>query len=80
MADFITITVKAARVNKGLHIHEVASHLGMSKATYVKKENGVTRFYADEMFALSKLLDIPILNFFELSCKNKKQNSKQSVS
>lgn len=69
------ITIKAARVNKGLSQQEVAKHLGMSLRAYQRKENGDVRIYADEIVALSVLLGVPVQNFFESQCRKKTRNT-----
>lgn len=69
------ITVKAARVNKGLSPQEVANHLGIAKRTYQRKENGEIRIYADEIVVLSRLLGVPVQNFFETQCRKKTQST-----
>jgi len=65
------ITIKAARVNKGLTRQEVADSLGISLRAYTRKENGEVRIYADEIVVLSKLLGVPVQNFFETQCRKK---------
>ncbi len=68
-----TITAKAARINAGLSTSDAAECLGISVAGYLKKENGQSRFYVDEMDKLSHLFGIPLSNFFETSCSKKKR-------
>lgn len=58
------ITPKGLRVSSGKTQVEVAKHLGLSVTQYKRKENGVTRFYADEIYELSLLYDVPITLFF----------------
>lgn len=67
------ISVKAARVNAKMGQKEVAEVLGLSVTGYQKKENGLSKFYADELALLSQLFDFPMLNFFEAGCRNKTQ-------
>jgi transcriptional regulator with XRE-family HTH domain len=62
------ISVKAARVNANKKAQEVAGILGVSLATYSRKENGHVRFYADEVAKLSQLFNVPYENFFEAVC------------
>ncbi len=64
------ITVKAARVNAGMQVKEVAAKLKLSVGGYSKKENGHARFYADELAKLSNLFQVPFENFFEAGCLN----------
>lgn len=68
------MTVKAARVNSGKTQIEVAQELGMSLVAYVRKENGHTRFYADEIFQLARIFKMKADNFFEVRCRKKTQN------
>jgi len=70
------ITVKAARINKGLYQQDVADHLGLSLNAYVRKENGLRRFYVDEIAKLSQLFGVSIVNFFEAQCHNKTREQK----
>lgn len=58
------ITPKGLRVSSGKTQTEVAKYLGLSVTQYKRKENGVTRFYADEIYNLSLLYDVPIALFF----------------
>jgi DNA-binding XRE family transcriptional regulator len=67
------ISVKAARVNAKMGQEEVAEALGLSVTGYRKKENGQSKFYADELATLSQLFSVPMLNFFEAGCRNKTQ-------
>lgn len=68
------ITVKAARVNTGMQIKEVAEVLNLSVGGYSKKENGHARFYIDEIAKLSQMFKVPFENFFEAECLNKTQS------
>lgn len=67
------ISVKAARVNAKISQEEAASALGLSLTGYCKKENGRTRFYADELSVLSRLFKTSILIFYESGCHDKTQ-------
>ncbi|GAC41684.1 helix-turn-helix domain-containing protein [Paenibacillus popilliae] len=62
------VTVKAARITSGIPAEEMAFRLGLSKTGYLRKENGKTRFYVDEIAKISLILGISIENFLELSC------------
>lgn len=59
------ITPKGLRVSADLTQQEVADHLDLSLTQYKRKENGHVRFYADEIYKLSKLYDVPVGIFFE---------------
>ena len=59
------ITPKGLRVSAGMTQNEVAEYLGLSTTQYKRKENNKVRFYADEIYKLSKLYDVPINIFFE---------------
>lgn len=65
------ISVKAARVNSGLSQKETAEMIGISLRSYVAKENGNRKFYADEIAQLSAIFQVPMQNFFEVSYRNK---------
>lgn len=67
------ITVKAARVNVGKSQKETAHYIGLSLTQYQRKENGIARFYADELAKLSVYFNVPMLNFFEAGCPKKTQ-------
>lgn len=69
------LTVKAARINAGLTQQEVADKLGLYLTAYVRKENGKTRFYVDEVAKLSMLFSVSIENFFETGCHEKTQTN-----
>ncbi|MNH86357.1 Helix-turn-helix domain protein [compost metagenome] len=65
------LTIKAARVNAGFSRKEVAERLDLSVNGYAKKENGVSKFYIDEVVVLSDLFKVDIQNFFEVECLKK---------
>jgi len=67
------ISVKAARVNAKKNQVTVAKELGISLTAYQRKENGQTKFYADELAKLSRLFGVGMLNFFEATCPQKTQ-------
>ena len=60
----IKITPKGLRVSAGLTQQQVADHLQLSLTQYKRKENQEVRFYADEIYSLSKLYDVPVSIFF----------------
>jgi len=60
----IRITPKGLRVSNGFKQEEVAEKLGLSLTQYRRKENGKVRFYADEIYQLSKLYNVPVSIFF----------------
>lgn len=59
------ITPKGLRVSADMTQQEVADYLGLSLTQYKRKENEHVRFYADEVYKLSKLFDVPVSIFFE---------------
>lgn len=61
----VKITPKGMRVSAGKTQKEVADYLGLSLTQYQRKENNHVRFYADEIYKLSKLYDVPVSVFFE---------------
>lgn len=67
-------TVKAARINfTKITQEDAANHLGISLTAYNRKENGKSKFYADELYKLSQLFGVSIDIFSELGCHNKTQ-------
>ncbi|MGM8215144.1 helix-turn-helix domain-containing protein [Bacillaceae bacterium W0354] len=60
----VKITPKGIRVSQGKTQEEVADYLGISLTQYRRKENNKVRFYADEIYKLSKLYDVPVSIFF----------------
>lgn len=58
------ITPKGLRVSYEKTQQEVADHLRLSITQYKRKENGHVRFYADEIYMLSKLYNVPVSIFF----------------
>lgn len=71
------MTVKVARVSCGYLQKEVADHLELSLNAYVKKENGKSRFYFDEITRISTLFGVPIQNFFDNQCLKKTRTLKK---
>ena len=64
------VTPKGLRVSTGKTQQEVADYLDLSLTQYQRKENGHARFYADEIYRLSKFYDVPVSIFFnnKVSC------------
>lgn len=60
----IRISPKGLRVSAEKTQKEVADYLGLSLTQYKRKENNEVRFYADEIYKLSKLYDVPVNIFF----------------
>lgn len=60
----VRISPKGLRVSEGLTQQQVADHLDLSLTQYKRKENDEVRFYADEIFKLSKLYSVPVNIFF----------------
>lgn len=73
----LIISVKAARINANKTQEEVAKSLGLSLNAYVRKENGIRRFYIDEIVKISCLFNVDINNFFESQCNEKTQNGEE---
>lgn len=61
----VKITPKGLRVSEDKTQQEVADYLGLSITQYQRKENNRVRFYADEIYKLSKLYDVPVSIFFD---------------
>lgn len=66
----VRITPKGLRVSEGLTQQEVADHLKLSLTQYKRKENNEARFYADEIYELSKLYRVPVNIFFTEKVSN----------
>ena len=58
------ITPKGLRVSAGKTQQEVAEYLNLSITQYKRKENAEAKFYADEIYKLSLLYDVPVSLFF----------------
>lgn len=52
-------TVRQARMLKGYSQENMAKILGMGRNTYIKKENGESKFYVDEAFLFANVVSIP---------------------
>lgn len=74
----VKISPKGLRVSKGLTQEEVANYLGLSLTQYRRKENNKVRFYADEIYSLSKLYNVPINIFFTKQVSLKDTKIKES--
>jgi len=55
-----TLKLKAARVEKGFIQSKLAEHLGITEATYNRKELGLKNFSIAEIKKLSALLDLSL--------------------
>jgi len=60
----VRITPKGLRVSNEMTQQEVADYLGLSLTQYQRKENDHVRFYADELYELSVLYNVPVSIFF----------------
>lgn len=60
----IKISPKGLRVSAEKTQQEVADYLGLSLTQYQRKENNQVRWYADEIYKLSKLYNVPVSIFF----------------
>lgn len=69
MNILIGLKVKAARIHAGITQKEAAQTLNLSLAGYAKKENGKTKFYLDEIIALSNLFGMDINEFYQILCQ-----------
>ena len=57
-------TVEQARKLAGLSIRKMASLMGLSPGTYLKKEKGTSMFYFDEAVKFSAIVGIPLDSIF----------------
>lgn len=62
MSEKIRISLEAARVNAKMNQAQAAQALGVSVATIVKWEKGITFPSVDKAFELSSLYSIPVDN------------------
>ena len=62
MSEKIRISLEAARVNAKMNQAQVAQALGVSVATIIKWEKGITFPSVDKAFELSSLYSIPVDN------------------
>jgi transcriptional regulator with XRE-family HTH domain len=56
--------IKEARVKKNLCQDFIAKSLGVSQKAYSKIENNETRLTVDTLISISKILEIPVVEFF----------------
>lgn len=63
--------VRKKRLENGLSIEEVSNRLGYSSyQAYHRKENGQRELSVEDLVKLSKILNEPIENFFDLKITN----------
>ncbi len=65
--------IKQARISKGLTQDDIADALGISKSAVSRCELGVRQFRVDQLYALAKLLDIPVYELVGLSPEKRKE-------
>lgn len=58
------LKLKGKRVEKGLTQEAISKLLNMEKATYTRKENGVSQFRLDEVKKLLEILDCKFEDIF----------------
>lgn len=56
--------IKHLREIKNIKQEEMAELLGIHRDTYIRKENGVCRFYIDELFKILIILDCDLSDIF----------------
>ncbi len=57
--------LRTLRKSKKMRQEDIAEKLGVSRPTYVKKENGSIPINTEEWLGLSKILKVPTTFFFE---------------
>jgi len=57
--------VRSIRESKGLNQIYLSSKIGLSNTSYSMKETGKRPFTIEELYKLSRVLDVPIAHFFE---------------
>lgn len=70
--DEIVNNIEEIRYSKGITQEEIASVLGMSRATYNNIKNGNRDFTTTELRVLSTFFDIPVAEFFDQPRNNEK--------
>lgn len=70
----VRISPKGLRISAGKTQQEVADYVGLSLTQYKRKENNQVRFYADEIYKLSILYDVPVNIFFTKEVSQKDTN------
>lgn len=58
------MNLKGYRASKDLSMEDVSKELNISRTTYLKKEKS-GKFWLDEAFAMSKLLDISLEEVYD---------------
>ncbi len=56
--------IKHLREAKSIKQEEMAELLGIHRDTYIRKENGLCRFYIDELFKIMLILDCEMSDIF----------------
>lgn len=68
--------IKEARLAKGMSQNELATALGVSKPTISRYELGQRHLQLDQLKAISKILDIPIIELVELEPEKREELEK----
>lgn len=58
------LNLKAAIVLSGKNMAKVAEEIGMTKAAFSRKANGLSPFKEVEMEGISKILGVPVTDIF----------------
>jgi transcriptional regulator with XRE-family HTH domain len=58
--------VKKLREEKGFSQEYIANQLGLSQSQYCRREKGMVKFLADEIFKLSQIFEVPINSLFNV--------------
>ncbi len=66
---------KTLRVHNGLNQLSVAEYLNLSLSAYQRRENGIVKWYADELYLLSKLYRVNMDIFLIKKCHFKTHDS-----
>ena len=61
-----TLKLKAAQVESGMNVEEIASKIGLKPVTVYRKMSGKSEFTASEMIELKKILHIDFQSFCDI--------------
>ncbi|WP_265498129.1 helix-turn-helix domain-containing protein [Providencia rustigianii] len=58
--------IKQKRIEKNISTSEIAKHLTISEAEYIRVENGDVSIYVDDLMVVSKILDMDMIKMLEM--------------
>ena len=57
--------IKQKRIEKNISTSEIAKHLTISEAKYIRVESGDDSIYVDDLMVISKILDMDMIEMLE---------------